>query len=218
MNYASVNFLSNSLDGVQRSLLARQMRQREDEQRQLENRLKEEMMALQRRDADARIANAEREFGYRRERDQVGDQRYTDETGYRRGRDTLGDQRYTDETQYRRGRDTVGDQRYNEETARRAQQQFEDNEMKRMELALRAQANQMRGNVGDYVTEELDEEGNVIGTRRRRAVPMGGQTPPARRSAAPRGPASPAELIEAVKSGRMDKQQAKEYAKQQGWE
>lgn len=57
------------------------------------------------------------QFDYSKNRDTIGDSRYTDETTYNRGRDTVADSRYTDETSYNRGRDTVADTRYNTETA-----------------------------------------------------------------------------------------------------
>jgi len=53
-----------------------------------------------------------RNFRYGQERDQVGDDRYTDELTYGRGRDAVADDRYVDELTYGRSRDAVGDDQW----------------------------------------------------------------------------------------------------------
>lgn len=50
-------------------------------------------------------------------RQNVEDERYTDERDYGRGRDAVVDGRYIDERDYSRGRDQLGDQRYGQEYA-----------------------------------------------------------------------------------------------------
>ena len=85
------------------------------------------------RQLDMQQSNADREFGYRKERDTVTDTRYADETSYARGRDTVADKRYADETAYGRSRDAVADRQWGAShnlavsQNQRAQQQFDWN-------------------------------------------------------------------------------------------
>ena len=75
---------------MQESILRRQMLERQQKQQDLENQIRQEMIA------------------YGRQRDAVGDARYEDNKSYGRGRDAVSDRRYEDETGYRRGRDAIG--------------------------------------------------------------------------------------------------------------
>jgi hypothetical protein len=219
MNYQSYRAGMEGLGGIRDAILSHKMRKRDEEQRRLENQMRQAMFELQKRSADASIAGAEREFGFKQDRAGVEDARYSDQTQYTRGRDQMADTRYTDQTTYSRGRDTMGDQRYEDEVTRRAGREFKDDTFRNMELGLRMQALKERGNVGGYLTEELDEEGNVIGTKRR--VPIRGEGTrmgdQPRGDGAAAGPKDAKQLIEAVRTGKMTKQQAKEYAQKQGW-
>lgn len=217
MNLATYQALKDGMDNYFGGL--RYNRDMEDrlKQQAFQNEMARQTAALRNRESAATIANAERDFSYRKDRDTLGDQRYGDERSYQRGRDTVGDQRYTDTTNYNRGRDTVGDQRYQAEALRRAERDFAEDNMKALELSLRKKAAEARNN-GGYVTEDIDPETGEVITSRRRVPVRNLPGPAAPQPHQPTGPASPAELFEAVRLGKMTKAAAKAYAREQGWE
>jgi len=166
MNRQDVMMLQNAMRYMGDSFMQRKMREQQEEQRKLENQLRQEMTNYQRE-------RDQRDFGYRVDRDRVGDGRYNDETGYRRGRDQVTDQRYNDETGYRRGRDQVTDQRDQRDFGYRVGRDRVGDDragemlnLQKMAAALQARQAE-RG--GAYVNEELDpESGEVMRITRRR--------------------------------------------------
>lgn len=114
----------------------------------------------------------DRTFDRQVNRDNIADQRYTDETAYSRGRDNIADQRYSDETSYSRGRDTLGDQRWNQEFA--LEQNYKNASMANMaadnaRLSVPKETKaQTPGDANEYVSNlnkrylGEDEDGNVL--------------------------------------------------------
>lgn len=215
MNRQDVMMLSNALQAMQQGFLSRKMREEQTSQRSLDNQMRREMLDLQKKQDADRIAQMEREFTYRQGRDNVGDTRYTEETGYRRGRDTVADQRDTRNFDYGRGRDTVADFRQAmrdaqstlqaSEAGRRADEGLD---LQRMQLAL---TDKRLSNAG-AVTEELDPDtGEVQRITRRRPLNSGNGT-----ASTGEGTMTRDQLLQAVKTGKMSKAQAKAYAQQHG--
>lgn len=217
------------------AVLVEQMRKKNDQQQLFENQMRQAMVDLQRRNADAEVARADREFKFRndraaiddarygdqlaygRGRDRIADERYTDQQSYGRGRDKVADDRYTDQVTYGRGRDKIGDDRYAAEVVRRAERDFSDDKFKGMELALREKQIDAgrRGSVrivGDdgeqYTLPLTDAQLGAMQTR----LSSGGNSQPAvptYRNAD--------ELLAAVRGGKISKDEAKAFAKKQGW-
>lgn len=165
--------LNTGFASIGQALRVKRQRDQQLKQQAMENQLRQAVFEMNKRQSDAGLANSERDFGYKKERDAVGDERYADQTDYRRGRDQVGDERYEDQTDYRRERDQMGDARYDDAKERQTERDFTGDNFKKMELGLHMNQLKQRGNVGGYITEELDDEGNVVSTKRRTPMRTG---------------------------------------------
>lgn len=217
MNINSYKILSDAINSMGEALLRQKMMKRDDQQRAFDNQLRTGMAELQKKQTDASIAGAERDFGFRQSRAGAEDARDARNFDYSKSRDQVGDTRYTDTTQYSRGRDTLGDQRYQQQMDRQVGRDQADDNYKAMEMSLRKKelSNRNRGSVrlmGDdgeqYTVPMTDDQ---LGQMQQRLQP-GGQT----RDRAPLYNDTNA-LLDAVRKGKISKDDAKAYAVKQGW-
>jgi hypothetical protein len=216
MNIQSFNAGMAGLDSMREALLDREMRKKKDAQQAIDNNLRQAMYELQKRGQDATIANAEREFGFRKERAGVDDTRYVDQRDYGRGRDAIGDTRYDTEREYRKLRDTVGDTRYDTEREyrklrdtvgdTRASDAFD---LQKMQIAAQMAA---AGRKDDVTVRGYGDDGQSYSYRipKKEFKGMNQDQPTGQQM-------TRQQLLEGVRSGKYTKEQAKVMAKQMGW-
>jgi hypothetical protein len=234
MNIQSFNAGMAGLDSMRDALLEREMRKKKDAQQAIDNNLRQAMYELQKRGQDATIANAEREFGFRKERAGVDDTRYVDQRDYSRGRDTLADTRYVDQRDYSRGRDTLADTRYvdqrdysrgrdaladtrydTEREYRKLRDTVGDTrasdafDLQKMQIAAQMAA---AGRKDDVTVRGYGDDGQTYSYRipKKDFKGMNQDQPPGQQM-------TRQQLLEGVRSGKYTKEQAKTIAKQMGW-